>query len=77
MFQVFRVDVEKVNLDISILWDVADVLLDISDVVFLNVADVVLYVAKSHVDPKHQGPMLMLGVVSRGRRAPDVGCCKL
>jgi hypothetical protein len=33
---VFRVDVEKVNLDISILWDVADVFLDISDVVFFE-----------------------------------------
>jgi hypothetical protein len=34
MFQVFPVDVEKVDLDVSILWDVANMFLDVSDVVF-------------------------------------------
>jgi hypothetical protein len=33
---------------------------------FLNVADVVLNVAKSLIDPKHQEPML---------QTCDVGCC--
>jgi hypothetical protein len=33
---------------------------------FFNVADVVLNVAKSHVDSKHQGPMLQIC---------DVRCC--
>jgi hypothetical protein len=33
---------------------------------FFNVSDVVLNVAKSHVDPKHQGPMLQIC---------DVRCC--
>jgi hypothetical protein len=55
MFQVFRVDVEKVDLDVSILWDAANMFLDVSDVIFLNVADVVLNVAKSDVDPKTSG----------------------
>jgi hypothetical protein len=33
---------------------------------FSNVADVVQNVAESHVEPKHQGPML---------QTCDVGCC--
>jgi hypothetical protein len=31
---VFRADVEKVDLDVSILWDVVNMFLDVSDVVF-------------------------------------------
>jgi hypothetical protein len=37
-----------------------------------------LNVAESHVEPKHQGPMfrhVMLSVVE-GRTTRDVGCCK-
>jgi hypothetical protein len=58
-------DVEKVDLDVSMLRDAADVFLNVSDcfrmlrVLFLNVAE-------SHVEPKHQGPMLQIC---------DVECC--
>jgi hypothetical protein len=66
-------DVEKVDLDVSMLRDAADVFLNVSDcfrmlrVLFLNVAE-------SHVEPSIRDPCcryVMLSVVE-GRTTPDV-----
>jgi hypothetical protein len=49
---------KKVDPDVSMLRDVADVFLDVSGVVFECCGCLFLNVAESHVEPKHQGPML-------------------
>jgi hypothetical protein len=63
--EVFRVDVEKVDLDVSMLRDDADVFLDVLGVVF-ECCRTNLMLSPSIRDPccRH----VMLRVVARGRR---------